>query len=151
MMSTHWSLAVESEWEPVVRHIIADLTGRDLFFLEGPLGAGKTTFVRHFMRALGGKHVTSPTFAIHHAYLPGGPSSALVGPSVQHLDLFRIQSVAEWNQLGLEDLFLEPRGLVFVEWASRLPHEVWPPGWRTRTLTIKLSDAGDAREVFLSS
>ena len=86
---------------------------RDAFIaLEGPLGAGKTTFARHLLHALGvGGRVKSPTYALHEPYeLPGGKAS--------HLDFYRLDDPHEWIDAGLREVFEQP-GLKLVEWPEK--------------------------------
>lgn len=82
--------------------------------LYGPLGAGKTTFVRGIARGLGIKRVRSPSFLIMLRYR--GSRGVLY-----HLDLYRLeerQEVDELVQMGIPEVF--ERHLVVVEWAERL-------------------------------
>jgi len=83
--------------------------------LEGPLGAGKTTFVRGFVDGLGGAalRVQSPTFALAHTY----PTV----PPVHHLDLYRLEGEDAAFDLGLSDLVSDPDAFACVEWAERAP------------------------------
>jgi tRNA threonylcarbamoyladenosine biosynthesis protein TsaE len=86
--------------------------------LQGPLGAGKTTFVRHLLRALGvGGRIKSPTFAVIEPY-------ELPGLKISHFDFYRFDDPHEWQDAGFRDVFAEP-GLKLVEWpekaAGRLP------------------------------
>jgi tRNA threonylcarbamoyladenosine biosynthesis protein TsaE len=79
--------------------------------LHGPLGAGKTTFVRHLLRALGVPgRVKSPTYALLESY-------ALPGTAVSHLDFYRFADAHEWVDAGLRDVFAAP-GLKLVEWPT---------------------------------
>ena len=111
---------------------------RDAFVeLEGPLGAGKTTFARHLLHALGVEgRVKSPTYALVETYeypraasppLPaGGEPSGKAGPTraldgdgkVAHFDFYRFDDPQEWEDAGLRDLFGAP-GLKLVEWAVK--------------------------------
>ena len=77
--------------------------------LRGPLGAGKTTLVRHLARALGfGGRVTSPTYTLLHVYpTPEGP--------ILHADLYRLEDPARAEELGLFEEIEEAR-LAAVEW-----------------------------------
>ncbi|MCB1049011.1 MAG: tRNA (adenosine(37)-N6)-threonylcarbamoyltransferase complex ATPase subunit type 1 TsaE [Acidobacteria bacterium] len=82
--------------------------------LHGPMGAGKTHFVRGFMRGLGMQEtwrIDSPTFTIMNFYD--------VGPGVHHLDLFRLQDPNELDCLNIEDLLLSP-SFKCVEWPDPL-------------------------------
>ena len=96
--------------------LAALLRGGDAIALVGELGAGKTTFTAGLVAALsdgGGGDVHSPTFSLVHQY-PG----RLI---VWHADLYRLEREAELIELGLDDAFGDPRGIVIVEWAERFP------------------------------
>ncbi len=80
----------------------------DVVGLSGPLGTGKTTFVRAVAsELLGNDPVSSPTFTFWHRY-PGSPA-------IDHIDLYRIDDPAEMAQLGLEEAF-GGDSIVLVEW-----------------------------------
>lgn len=83
--------------------------------LNGPLGAGKTTFVRAFLRALGVTGpVRSPTYTLMEPYAidrVGGPEQ------VMHLDLYRLGGADELEYLGLRDELAQ--ALVLIEWPER--------------------------------
>lgn len=77
--------------------------------LHGPLGAGKTTFVRHLLRALGVKgRVKSPTYTVLEPY-------ALPGLAVSHFDFYRFTDPREWADAGFREVFEQP-GLKLAEW-----------------------------------
>lgn len=77
--------------------------------LDGPLGAGKTTFVRHLLRALGVTgRIKSPTYAVMEPY-------EIDGRAVSHFDFYRFGDPREWVDAGFRDLFAAP-GLKLAEW-----------------------------------
>ncbi len=89
--------------------------------LQGDLGAGKTTFVRHLLRALGVRgRIKSPTYAVVE------PHSAIDCPlmppgeplSIWHFDFYRFSDPREWEDAGFRELFASP-GLKLVEWPER--------------------------------
>src|SRR6201989_197415 len=80
--------------------------------LEGPLGAGKTTFVRHLLHAMGVEgRIKSPTYAVVETY-------ELDHVAISHFDFYRFDDPQEWEDAGLRDLFGAP-GLKLVEWAEK--------------------------------
>lgn len=87
--------------------------------LTGPLGAGKTTFVRHLLRALGVQgRIKSPSYAVVEPYqLP------TTGSPAWHFDFYRFAEGREWQDAGFREVLAGP-GLKLVEWAehaSELP------------------------------
>jgi len=83
--------------------------------LYGELGSGKTTFVQGFARGLGlTTRLLSPTFIIVRRYeLPKENF-------FYHIDLYRMSSMEDLEQLGLSEIFSDPHARVVVEWAERL-------------------------------
>ncbi len=84
--------------------------------LLGPLGAGKTLFVKGLGEGFGlpPARISSPTFGIVHQY------PCPTGRLLAHVDLYRVASLDELDATGFLDL-LEPGSVVAVEWADRLP------------------------------
>ena len=100
--------------------------------LRGPLGAGKTTFVRAVVAALHGSDdaVSSPTFIFRQRYEGA--------PPVEHVDLYRIEDpAAEMPDLALDDAFA-PDAIALVEWPERAPE--WLPADR---IEVAIDGAGD--------
>ncbi len=113
------------------------LRGGGSIHLAGPLGAGKTTFARALLRALGaGERIKSPTYTLIESY-------ALPGLAAQHLDLYRIAAAEELEWLGLRDLADGPV-LWLVEWPERGVGAIPLPD-----LTVSLAHAGSGRDVAL--
>jgi tRNA threonylcarbamoyladenosine biosynthesis protein TsaE len=104
-------------------------------YLEGPLGAGKTTLARGLLRGLGhAGRVRSPTFTLLEPY-------ELAPCTVIHLDLYRLADGAELDYLGLADLLL-PGHVLLVEWPARGGHRL-----PAADLRIRLDYDGDARKA----
>jgi tRNA threonylcarbamoyladenosine biosynthesis protein TsaE len=81
--------------------------------LQGGLGAGKTTFVRHLLRTLGVTgRVKSPTFAVLEPY-------SLPGLTISHFDFYRVSDAREWADAGFRDVFAAP-GLKLCEWPQHV-------------------------------
>lgn len=110
---------------------------RDAYLeLHGPLGAGKTTFVRYLLRALGvAGRIKSPTYAVLEPYEHDGLA-------ISHFDFYRFEDPREWADAGFRDLFAAP-GLKLAEWPEKAAGMLPPADLR---LTIEPRDDG-AREV----
>ncbi len=81
--------------------------------LQGPLGAGKTTLVRHLLHALGvSGRIKSPTYAVVETY-------ELAGLIISHFDFYRFDDPRQWADAGLRDLFSAP-GLKLAEWPEKV-------------------------------
>jgi tRNA threonylcarbamoyl adenosine modification protein YjeE len=104
--------------------------------LVGPLGAGKTLFVKGLAEGLqvAPELVSSPTFVIANEYPIGGARV------LAHVDLYRIESESELFGTGFLD-WLVPGNVVAVEWSDRLPEAL--PADRL-TLTLASVDHGEA-------
>jgi tRNA threonylcarbamoyladenosine biosynthesis protein TsaE len=86
------------------------LRAGDAIMLKGALAGGKTAFVQELVAALGAKvDVTSPTFTLAHFY----PTAA---GTFLHIDAYRLSSVAEFRDLGLEDYV--PESITAIEWGD---------------------------------
>jgi tRNA threonylcarbamoyladenosine biosynthesis protein TsaE len=81
--------------------------------LHGSLGAGKTTFARYLLRALGVEgRIKSPSYALMEPYQLPGPAGET---SAWHFDFYRFNDPREWEEAGFRDLFAQP-GLKLSEW-----------------------------------
>ncbi len=123
----------EEETTEAGKNIAAELRVGDVVLIDGPLGAGKTAFVRGLAEGLGAdpNDVSSPTFTILQQY---GGSLPLY-----HADLYRL-TPAEVTDLGLEETGLD--GILAVEWPDR---------WAERPMTahqVAIDDqGGDERRI----
>lgn len=80
--------------------------------LHGNLGAGKTTLVRHLLRALGVPgRIKSPTYAVVEPH-------EVPGLNIWHFDFYRFSDPREWEDAGFRDLFASP-GLKLAEWPEK--------------------------------
>jgi tRNA threonylcarbamoyladenosine biosynthesis protein TsaE len=117
-----------SDTEHVAAELARTLRGGECVALDGDLGAGKTQFVRGLVRGLGGdpRAVSSPTYVLLNVY--DTPRM-----KVFHLDAYRVGGADDFEAIGFAEL-LEQRGVVVVEWASRV-RELLPPGTIHVTIT----------------
>ena len=107
-----------------------------VLLLDGDLGAGKTTLVRHVLRALGVHgRIKSPTYAVVEPY-----DTALA--PVWHFDFYRFNDPREWEDAGFRDLFASP-GLKLVEWPEKAGPLLPVADW---TLHVAVQD-DDVRHV----
>jgi len=132
--------ASEDETIALGQRLAKQLPKKAVVLLIGNLGAGKTTLAKGIvsgLRAAPPEEVSSPTFTLIHEYGSG--------PTVYHIDLYRLDQRVEVASLGLDELF-DKEAVVLVEWGERFP-ELMPPD----RLEISLKHAGgDIREIELA-
>jgi tRNA threonylcarbamoyladenosine biosynthesis protein TsaE len=110
--SRQWELPNEDMTQALAAKVAGALEGGMVFYLHGPLGAGKTSFARALLTALGvGERVKSPTYSLIEGYV-------FQGRPAWHLDMYRIADPAELEWLGL-DALSDPAAVVLVEWPER--------------------------------
>ena len=79
--------------------------------IEGNIGAGKTTLIRAFLKSLGvAEPITSPTFTYVSCY------KTALGRPVYHFDLYRIETVSQFESMGFLDYLHDPGALIIIEW-----------------------------------
>lgn len=106
------SLPDEAATVALAQRLAPSLIDGGVVYLRGELGAGKTTFARALLRALGvGERVKSPTYSLLERYTVNGRDAF-------HLDLYRIADAGELEWLGLDELDA-PGTIVLVEWPER--------------------------------
>ena len=106
-----------------------------VMFLQGDLGAGKTTFARAFIHSLGYEgYVKSPSYGLLESYLAGGIN-------VLHLDLYRIEDPEELDFLALRDLF-DDETILLVEWPDKGRYHLPQPD-----LQLLFAEAEDTRTI----
>lgn len=137
-----WSLRVRTSSPDATRDVAARLAGAarrgDVIVLQGTLGAGKTTFAQGFARGLGVEGpVTSPTFTLVRQY------PCALGQLV-HVDVYRLDHLAEVADLGLSDLVEE--GVALVEWGDVARPALGPVTW---TVAIGGDGVGDDERALI--
>ena len=106
------STATEELGAALARTFPGAAEGGAACYLEGDLGAGKTTCVRSLLRALGVTGlVRSPTYTLVETYRPGALTCV-------HIDLYRLEGAAAVEELGLRD-FMGPGHLLLIEWPKK--------------------------------
>ena len=115
------------------------LTSGAVVFLVGELGAGKTTFTRGVLRALGhAGSVKSPTYTLCEPYDLANSGQFC------HLDLYRLSDPEELEFLGIRD-YIASGAMLFIEWPSK--GEGWLP---TPDLQVALVDSNNGRELTIT-
>ena len=118
------------------RRVGSRLAGGEILLLSGPLGAGKTVFVKGLARALGvdPAEVTSPSFTLVNRHDEGRLT-------LYHLDLYRLdEGASAAHAVDLEELLADERAVVIIEWAERMG------GYRLPPPVFRVSIRGDGEE-----
>ena len=113
------NLADEAATASIAERLAGQIKPGDIIALSGGLGAGKTTFVRHLLRALGHEgEVPSPSFAIVVPY------DHMMLAVLLHADLYRIEDPSELAEIGLDSIGDDVA--LLVEWPERAGPSAWP-------------------------
>lgn len=98
--------------DSVASTILKQLESKVVVF-NGDMGAGKTTFIKALLKAMNSKDVVnSPTFSIVNEY-------SIPNDKVYHFDFYRIESLEEAFNFGIED-YMNSDHWLFIEWADRI-------------------------------
>lgn len=118
--------------------IASQLQNGDLVFLQGDLGAGKTTLARGILHGLGVEgHIKSPTYTIVEPY-------QVNDQKIYHFDLYRISSPQELCEMGFDDYFTRD-AIILVEWPEKASLLMSKPD-----LTCVIEFNGEGREIELT-
>lgn len=143
-MPNLWEINSFEDTEKMAEDIKAKIKIPQFIGLIGPMGVGKTYFVKALAKALSLKNsnlVNSPSFALHQRYEG-------LDFSLEHLDLYRLESEDELESIGFWDLFAEENVLILVEWADRLDRKFIPKKFNPLFLNFDL--LGEQRRVSLT-
>ncbi len=121
----------------LAKRLAVHLHAGDRIALDGPMGAGKTTLVRHLVAALGGDPacVSSPTYTLMHRYESD--------PPVIHVDACRLSTPGQLAALGFDELCAD--AVAAVEWAAQIG-DALAPDWR-----IDLQHLASGRRATISA
>lgn len=135
----HTFLKDESATVAIGAKIAASLNGGELIYLQGDLGAGKTTFVRGLLNALGHTgNVKSPTYTLVEPY-------EIAAKNVYHFDLYRVNDPEELEAMGIRD-YCDGSSICLFEWPEQ-GKDVLPAA----DLIISLAHANPGRELAVES
>lgn len=110
-----------SETEELAKQIASKLKPKDVLALYGDLGSGKTTFTSHLVKALGSEsRVQSPTFVIIRNY---EVSKSLI-KTINHVDLYRLTSFDEAEDLGLFEMLNDAASISIIEWPELIEEKL---------------------------
>ena len=110
----------------------------DVVAVNGQMGFGKTTLIRHLISAYGSNlEATSPTYALMDVHMMSGEKTIL------HIDADRLKDESEALGLGL-DIYNTTTTLIFIEWPQNIPEYILRPN---KIIEISLSDVDDVRTI----
>lgn len=105
------------ETKKIGQEFAKEIKNGTTILLFGDLGAGKTTFVQGFAEGLGIKdRILSPTFVLQRIHDVDSENIK----RLNHMDLYRIEDPTKIENLGIEELYDDPKSITIIEWADRL-------------------------------
>jgi tRNA threonylcarbamoyladenosine biosynthesis protein TsaE len=119
MVALSFTSHSEAETYALAKRLSTSFNSGDVIVLSGPLGAGKTVFVKGLAegRGISDSAVSSPSFGFVNEYRGESP--------LYHFDLYRLRNLNELYEIGWDD-YLQRDGVVVIEWGERagemLPH-----------------------------
>lgn len=147
-------LSVSTEKTKELARILAPkLKAGDIVALYGDLGTGKTAFTSYLVEALSiPSRVQSPTFVLSRRYANKDnieAQNSLKVLSVHHLDLYRLQSEKEVEDIGLLDMIEEPNSISIIEWPEHA--EKLLPKERTVKIFFQYGDNENERKITIQN
>jgi tRNA threonylcarbamoyladenosine biosynthesis protein TsaE len=113
-MKVDWKVSAIDDLPHYAEEFLKIISEPRCIAFKGEMGAGKTTFINALLDKLGVKDIEgSPTYAIIQEY----PVSK--NGKIYHMDCYRIKSIAEAVDIGLEEI-LEEKSYIFIEWAEKI-------------------------------
>lgn len=135
-------IADTADLERAAREFASIMGDNTVFAFYGDMGAGKTTFINALCRVLGvdDEETASPTFALINEY-----RSDTTAELIYHFDFYRVESLDEALELGIEDYF-DSGAVCLIEWPERVS-----PALPADTVTVKISvNDDDSRTLTIS-
>jgi tRNA threonylcarbamoyladenosine biosynthesis protein TsaE len=139
-----WQSRNEEETFELGAQVGTQLRGGEIILLSGPLGAGKTLFVKGMARALGidTDEVTSPSFTLVNRYDDGRLT-------LYHLDLYRLnEGASAAHAVDLDELLTDESAVLVIEWAERMGRYPLPAPVYRISIT---GDGDEEREIVIES
>ncbi len=138
----NWISRAPAETFKLGEQVGHQLAGGEILLLSGPLGAGKTIFIKGLAQGLGvnPEEVTSPSFTLVNPYVGRLP--------LYHIDLYRLEEGASAaHAVDLDELLMNEQAVIAIEWAERLrPYPMPSSSWR---ITIA-GDGDEPRKISIS-
>ena len=139
--SHHLNLIDEAATQALAKNVaeqlrpgLTDFSSGLVIFLSGSLGAGKTTWVRSLLRALGHLgRVRSPSFTIMEPY-------NLAGLNIYHFDFYRFTASEEWREAGFDELIGAPDSVSLIEWPEMAEQSLAQPDLWIRLNVLESDD-----------